>query len=170
MEEPPASTAPFRRRAITVGVVTSLLGPLAGGIVFWLMFLLKLVSAGVPLTLDEARRMVDLLLFSAGFAYVFAGLPALLCGIYLGWHTARHGTISRTRTLVASIVATFAGVMLVDAVVRMTSINEGSIWPLLILLVPVAALTSVICREIMVAVGVIPNRLTLPDSTSLADH
>lgn len=153
---------PAKRHGVLVAVLIALWGPAIGSLlVFVLVFMRSAVVDGVLiLNLDQLQTIAAMFMFVTVFAYISAGLPAILCGLYLGWYTSRHGGFSRRRAVAAGLVASVAGLVLMDMVrlLRDGGGVSGSLLPISGIIIPVAMLTALLGQILLARFGVIPTR------------
>lgn len=150
---------PFVKQGIFVGLMTSVQGPPLGAMTFWgLLALHQAASEGLSsFGIDTLQTFAFLMLYSSLIAYAVAGVPALLAGAALGWHTAAHGTFSRTRAAVTAALATIAGTFPARFLLPGEGVREGVIG-LVVLFVPLSVVAALLCRALMGRIGLIASR------------
>lgn len=157
-------------RAIAVGSFVTVLGPLFGSLVFLLGGLVR--SIGMLFTANfstadlsvAAHAVFTLVYLVAIFSYVIGGLPALLAGIALGYHTYHNAHISYLRAIVTSIAATLLGTVVLEFILRTR--DETSLG-LLFVMIPAAVLSAVLCRSFLGRLGLVTSTNDRSNDTAL---
>ena len=162
-----------RRRLVRAALVTAifaLIGPLVGAMATYLAVFGKallfaigqLTSSGSPADWTSIEGLFKGALLFAMFGYLIGGFSALLAGLALGYRTYRNGEIGYGETALASAVAALAGSGIVFAVPNR---EVGAVGGLLFLLVPLGALSGLVCRFLLARMRVLPghaNHATSP--------
>ncbi len=152
-------TWPYPWRGLLVAVVTAILGPPIGNAALWMFFLLpSTFNDGISaLTADGFVTIAAFLVYTSVFAFVIAGYASVMAGIGLGLHTARHGTFSYARAMATGALAMCAGILFIEIQLALRPDGQ-SVFPILVYLVPLAALAAAICRFLFARVRLISPR------------
>lgn len=155
--------ARYPRRAIFVALFVALTGPLLGTLTL-LSFTLARTVAGMSyadFSMPSAADIMQVVLFFALFAYVFAGFAAIVAGLLLGWRTYTHGTFGYVYAMFVAIAATFVGTASLDLLVGQP---ERSFIGMAIFFTPISLAAAIVGRWLMVKIGILPTSA----ATSLA--
>lgn len=163
----PGGHAPSRypRRAIFVALFVTLTGPLLG-VLTLLAFVLARTIASMShedFAMPSVSDLMQVVMFFALFAYVFAGFAALVAGALLGWRTYTHGTFGYLFAMGVAVAATIVGTASLELMVGQP---EQSFIGMAIFFTPFSLIAAVVGRWLMARIGILPTSAT----TSLAPH
>lgn len=147
-------------RAMAVGALVTVLGPLFGSLVFLFGVLVR--SIGLLFTANfsaadlsvAAQAVFTLVYLVAIFSYLIGGLPALLAGIALGYRSYHNSHVSYLRAIIMSIAATLLGTVVLETILRTR--DETSLG-LLFVMIPSAVLSAVLCRFFLGRLGLVTS-------------
>lgn len=150
---------PHPMRGAGVALLTALLGPPIGNAALWVsLFLPSALADGISASTGETlSAFAAFLVYTSVFAFVFAGIAAIIAGLALGLHTARHGTFSYARALATGALAMCASIVIIELSIA-TQADGQSALPVLLFLVPIAAVSAAICRLLFGLTGLISTR------------
>lgn len=156
-----SATPRYPRRAILVALFVALTGPLIG-VLTLLTFVLARTVAGMSyqeMVVPSLSDMAQVIMFFALFAYVFAGLAAIIAGVLLGWRTYTHGTFGYPLAMAIAVVATLVGTASLELMVGRP---DQAFIGMTIFFTPLSVAAAVIGRWLMAKIGILPT--TVPAS------
>jgi hypothetical protein len=152
-----------RKRAFKVAAFILVVGPLVGVVPLLILALPRLGISSLLLTAQNLKGSAMLLMFTVMYAYIFAGIPCLIAATGLGRVTYTHGTFGWLAVVIAAITSTVLGAAVLGYLVGP---NDGYRFGLVVFLVPFAIFSALVCRYLMIRIGILPP----VDKASLAQH
>lgn len=154
-----SATQRYPRRAILVALFVALTGPLIG-VLTLLTFVLARTIAGMSydeLSVPSISDMAQVVIFFALFAYVFAGLAAIIAGVLLGWRTYTDGGFGYLFAMAIAVFATLVGTASLELMVGRP---DQAFIGMTIFFAPLSVAAAVIGRWLMVKIGILPTNAT----------
>ena len=145
-------------RGVKVAVFLTVVGPLTGGLIVLLLAFARtlLVEPAAFAQVFDISAIASIAGFVGLFAYILGGLPALVAGVMLGWLTAHRRHIGFGQMLVLAGIATGIAALIMELSIFNRDL-QTSVLPLLILLLPLALVSAIVCRWLMIKFRLLPR-------------